>query len=161
MLSQNPWIPFFGGNPSSCRGRCCAHSKLVARMSRAQPAQVASMLGVHWSRHAQAACPRPGRDIVPRSRPPEKLSQVTTSTPCRDLPFTQLKPPRSRPQNGIATPVSIVQAEPCRNIKSVSRHHSGQSRSRHQNQVTTLLEATLCRDINFMSRPRFCPHWDS
>ena len=50
--------------------------------------------------------------------------------------------------------------KPCRDIKSVSRHHSGHSRSRHQNQVATLLEATLCCDINFMSRPHLCPQWD-
>ena len=61
----------------------------------------------------------------------------------------------------VAIPISIWQAKPCRDIKSVLRHHSGQSRSRHQNQVATLLEATLCRDINFMSRPHFCPQWDS
>ena len=35
-----------------------------------------------------------------------------------------------------------------------------QARSQHQNQVATLLETTLCRDINLMSRPRFCPHCD-
>ena len=74
---------------------CRARSQ---RRSRAQCAQVSRMLGVHWSRHAQASCPRPGRDFVPRSRPPEQLSQVTTSTPCRDLLSAQLKLPRSRPQ---------------------------------------------------------------
>ena len=44
--------------------------------------------------------------------------------------------------------------------QSVSRHHSSHSRSRHQNQVAILLKDTLCRDINFMSRPRFRPQWD-
>ena len=138
-----------------------AHTARAVPMSwallRAHPAQVVSMLGVHWSRHAQAACPRPSRDIVPRSRPPEQLSQVATSTPCRDLPSGQLKPPRSRPQNGVAIPTSKGQPEPCRDIKSVSRHHSGQSRPRHQNQVATLLEATLCRDINFYVATSFPP----
>ena len=52
-----------------------------------------------------------------------------------------------------------MQPEPCCDIKSVSRHHPCLSRSRHQNQVATFLEATLCRDINFMSRHRFCPQW--
>ena len=54
---------------------------------------------------------------------------------------------------------TTMQAEPCRDIKSVLRHHPGLSKSRHQNQVATLLEATLCRDINFMSRHCFCPQW--
>ena len=81
----------------------------------------------------------------------------------------------SRHQIDVATPLSplqvatsemgsrhqtnTIQPEPCRDIKSVSRHHPGISRSRHQNQVATLLEATLCRDIKFMSRHCFCPQW--
>ena len=57
----------------------------------------------------------------------------------RDLPSAQPKPPKSRPQKiGVATPIFIRQPEPCRDIKSVSRHHSGQSRSRPQNEVATL-----------------------
>ena len=79
-----------------CRGRCSAHSKLVARMCRAQSAQVVRMLGVHLSRHAQAACPR------------------------------------SRPHFDVAT---SRQPKSCRDIKSMSRHHSERSRSRPQNGV--------------------------
>ena len=147
-----------------------AHNKLVARMSRAHPAQVAgsACAGRVHSAQVVGEChdllplpsPRPGRDITSRSRPPGRPSQVATSIPCRDLPSAQPKQPRSRPQNGVATPVSTGQVEPCRDINSVSQHHTGQSMSRHQNQVATLLEANLCRDINFMSRPSFCPQWD-
>ena len=72
------------------------------RRSRAQHAQVARMLGVRWSQHAQAACPRsrpqnrvatsfplpnprPGSDFLSGSRPPGRLSQVATPTTCCDL----------------------------------------------------------------------------
>ena len=72
-----------------CRGRCCAHSKLVALMSRAQPAQVTRMLGVHLSRHAQAACP-----------------QVATSLRCRDIKATRIM---SRHQIDVATPLRTLQ----------------------------------------------------
>ena len=84
-----------------------------------------------------SSIPRPGRDIVPRSRPLGRLSQVATSIPCRDLPSAQPKQSRSRPQNGVATPTSMGQPEPCRDIKSVLRHHSGHSRSRPQKGVAT------------------------
>ena len=78
------------------RGRCCAHCRLVARLSRAQPAQVArsTCAGSGHSAQVVGACrdllplpsPRAGRDIISRSRPPGQLSQVATSIPCRDLP---------------------------------------------------------------------------
>ena len=79
----------------SGRGRCCTHNGLVARMSRAQPAQV-----------ARSACA--GRTLS---------AQVVGAS--RDLPSAQPKPPRSRPQNRVATPISIWHPEPCRDIKSV------------------------------------------
>ena len=67
--------------------------------------------------------------------------------------------PMSRPHFDVAT---SRQQETCRDIKAMSRHHSGIPRSRPQNGVATpflLLRPkpgrTLCRDINFMSRP----HW--
>ena len=116
-----------------CRGRCCAHSKLVTRAASAGRAHAGCALVAT----RPSSLPRPGRDIAPRSQPPEQPSQVATSIPCRDLPSAQLKPPRSRPQNGVATPTSMGQPEPCRDIKSVSRHHSGQSRSRPQIHVAT------------------------
>ena len=101
------------------RGRCCAHDRLVARMSCAQPAQVA--LSVRRSRNAQAVFPRPGCDIISKLRPPRQLSQVATSIPCRDLPSAQPKPPRSRPQ------------------KMGSRHQFQQARSRPQIDVAPIL----------------------
>ena len=54
-------------------------------------------------------------------------------------------------QNRVAT------SNRCRNITQANPGRDTKTRSRHQNQVATLLEATLCRDITFMSRPRFCP----
>ena len=72
-----------------CHGRCCTHNKLVARMSRAQPTQVARMLGVHLSRHAQATCP-----------------QVTTSLRCRDIKAARIM---SRHQIDVATPLRTLQ----------------------------------------------------
>ena len=88
-----------------CRGCCCAHSKLVACMSRAQPAQVArsacagrahvgcalvatrsGSLPQARSRHrfqvATSWTTKLGRDINPMSRPPfcpTKTAQVATS----------------------------------------------------------------------------------
>ena len=87
--------------------------------------------------------------------------QCPNSNPNSDLnsALHQAACPMSRPHFDVAT---SRQPESCRDIKSVSRHHSGIPRSRPQNGVTTpfLLPSpkpgrTLCRDINFMSRP----HW--
>ena len=86
----------------SGRGLYCAHARLVAR----RRAQVARMLGMRWSQHAEAACPRSrpqngvatsfplpnprlGRDFLSGSGPPGRPSQVVTPTPCRDLPSAQ------------------------------------------------------------------------
>ena len=72
-----------------CRGRCCPHSKLVARMLRVQLAQVARMLGLHLSRQAQAACP-----------------QVATSLRCRDIKAAKIM---SRHQIDVTTPLRTLQ----------------------------------------------------
>ena len=64
----------------------------------------------------------PGRDLRLMSRP---ASSPPTETPL------------SRPKTLVATPNHQRQPEPCRDIKSVSRHHSGHSRSRPQNGVAT------------------------
>ena len=83
----------------------------------------------------------------------------------------------SRPHFGVTT---SRQQKTCRDIKAMSRHHSSVPRprpqnggrdtvspaktqarshpmSRHQFHVATSLEATLCRDIDFMSRPPTLP----
>ena len=77
--------------------------------------------------------PRPGRDIISRSRPPRQLSQVTTSIPCRDLPSAQLKPSRSRPKKWGRDTNSN---KPGRDLKSMSRQASAPPTepplSRHQ-----------------------------
>ena len=112
---------------------CRARSQ---RRSCAQRAQVARIALRSWAHVATSfPCPVPG--------------QVATSLPDHDLLDDQARS-RSQPhvatslmpnqnnlgrdlKNGVATPISIGQAEPCRDIKSVSRHHLGLSRSRHQN----------------------------
>ena len=163
-----------------CRGRCCAHSKLVGRMSCSQPTQVArsAYAGRTPSAQVVGACrdllplpsPRPGRDIISRSRPPRQLSQVATSVPCRDLPSAQPIQSKSRPQkwgrntnfhgaartmsrhqSGVATPLRPLQVATSKRGRDTVSPAQPQARSRHRNQVATLLEANLCRDINFMS----------
>ena len=145
--------------------RSCAHTP----RSRAQRAQVARMLGVHWSRHAQAACPR--------SRPQSSRSrhQTTTRQPesCRDIKSVSRRQPHvatSLPPNETNQVVTskigsrlqfptcqVVTSIPCRDLLSILTT---------TNQVATsllgrdLLETNLCRDIDFMSRPRSCPQWD-
>ena len=58
----------------------------------------------------------------------------------------------------VATPISIGQPEPCHNIKSVSRHHSGQSRSRPPNGVATPFLLPIPKSgRNTKTRPR--PSW--
>ena len=114
------------------RGRCCAHNRLVARMSRAQLAQVA--------RTACACRAHAGRALVatrPGSLPQVATSKLQVTTPLRPLHVATSKRGRD----------TVSPAQP-------------QARSQHQNQVATFLETNLCRDINFMSRPRFCPQWD-
>ena len=132
------------------RGRCCAHSKLVVRMSRAQPAQVARLLGVRWSRHAQAACPK-SRHLI-------STSQIATSNRCRNQPLLlPQKRPCCNPKPWSRHQTTTRHPEPCRDIKSVSRHHSGQSRSRPPNRVATpflLPSPKPGRDVHFWSQPQ-------
>ena len=103
------------------RGRCCAHSRPVARMSHAQLAQVAHVAPRSWAQVATSLpYPTPG--------------QVATSIPGRDL----------------------LEANPCRDIKLVSRHRSGHSRSRPLHMVTTpfLLPSPQARSRLHFSRSR-------
>ena len=100
-----------------CRGRCCAHSKFVVCMSRARPTQVARMLGVHLSRHAQAACPQVATSLRYRNikaarimsrhqidvATPRKTLQVATLRRGRDIKPPVDNPPRSRRPFLVAT----------------------------------------------------------
>ena len=82
--------------------------------------------------------PAPGRDPKPRSRHPISTGQVATSNRCRDQPllFPQKRPCRN-PKPWSRHQIMTRQPESCRDIKSVSRHPSGHSRSRPQNDVAT------------------------
>ena len=95
------------------RGRCCTHSKLVARLSRLQPAQVARIAPRPWAQvvtsfpcpvPGQVVTPKPGRD--PSGDYPMSRHQFHVATsflhtvgfpgrdaknPGRDLPFAQPK----------------------------------------------------------------------
>ena len=128
----------------------------TASWSRAQPEQVARMLGVHWLRHAQAACPRPGRNAKSRLRHLITTGQVATSNRCRDPP---LFPPQKRtcrdPKPWSRHQDTTRQPEPCRDIKSVSRHRSSHSRPRPQNGVATSFPLPSPRPGRyFLSRSR-------
>ena len=83
---------------------------------------------------------------------PRSWAQVATSLlPNQNRPGRDLK-------NCVATPIFRRQPEPCRNIKSVSRRHSGQSRSRPPNGVATpflLPSPKPGRD----TEPRSQPSW--
>ena len=149
-----------------CRGRCCTHSKLVARMLRAQPMQVArsACAGRVHSAQVVGACrdlsplpiPRPGRDILSRSRPPRQLSQVATLIPCRDLPFAQPNRPgrdlkmgsrhqfqqaRLRPQIDVATSLCSAHGNaPVATqtlVATLNHHKAARTMSRHQFDVAT------------------------
>ena len=86
---------------------------------------------------------RPGRDLKSMSR---LASALPTETPLSG------PKPWSRHQT------TTRQPESCRDIKSVSRHHSGHSRSRPQNGVTTpFLLPSPKPGRNTKTRPR--PSW--
>ena len=65
-----------------------------------------------------------------------------------------------RHQIGVATPLRTIQVATSKSGRDTVFPAHPQVRSQHQNQAATLLEATLCRNISFMSRPRFYPQWD-
>ena len=107
-----------------------AHRRAQVARKRAQVAsrraQVERMLGMSWSRQAQAACPHVampnlGRDI---KRPQGSQKQIATSKP-------------GRPQNGVATSFLPHLNKPGRNLKTGSRHRFQQAKSRPQNGVMT------------------------
>ena len=152
-------------------GRCCAHSWPAARMSRAQPVHVARLLGVHWSRHAQAASlmSRPHFDVA-TSRQPESCRDIKSVS--RHHPNTSM----SRHQIGVATSFLLPSLKPgrhpmsrhqfhvvtsrmtnlCRDIKFMSRHQFSTGQIAMSVPCRDLPLCRPCRDINFMSRHRFC-----
>ena len=102
---------------------------------------------------------RPGRDLKSMLRP---AFAPPTETPL-SRPKTLVATPNhhkaartmSRHQIGVATPLRPLQVATSKWSRDIVSPAQPQSRSQHQNQVATLLETNLCRDINFMSRPRF------
>ena len=108
-------------------------------MSLTQPVQVTRSACAGHAHSAQVMGVGRGR----KSRPPfcpSKTAQVATS------------------KIGVATPISIGHPEPCRDIKSMSRHHSGQSRSRPPNEVATPFLLPIPKSgRNIKTRPR--PSW--
>ena len=112
-----------------------AHTARAVPMSwallRAQPAQVAPMLGVHLSRHAQAACPRPGRDIVP-GRDLLEASLMSRHHSGQSRP---------RPPGGVAAPLLCPHRCPCSDLAMMSRHQACSATATH---VAT---SNSCRDV--------------
>ena len=115
---------------------------------RAHVAHTASACRAHIQRMSCAcwACagldtprqPALGSDLKPRSRHIISTSQVTTSNQCRDQPLLlPQKRPCCDPKPWSRHQITTRQPESCRDIKSVSRHHSGHSMSRPQNGVAT------------------------
>ena len=143
--------------------------------SRAQHAQVARMLGVHWSRHAQAAClmsrPKTLVATLKHHKAARTMSrhqigvatplipiQVATSKQGRD--FVSLANPRaSRDANPMTRPLGrpsqVATPTPCRDLPS---DPITQIRSRPQNGVATSVPNKPGRDVNSMSRPPFQPN---
>ena len=133
----------------------CACRACSQRRSRAQRAQVARIAPRSWVHVATSW----------------RLIPVATSNWCRDT--AQSTPGRDL-RNGVATPTTTMQPEPCRDMKTKSRPswrlpyvatsnscrdivsaHSGLSRSRHRNPCRDLPHCHPCRDIKSMSRRRF------
>ena len=138
--------------------RSCAHTPRL----HAQRAQVARMLGVHWLRHAQAACPRSRHQTT--TRQPESCRDIKSVSRRQPYVATSLSPSQtnqvmtSKMGSRLQFPTcQVVTSIPCRDLLSSLTT---------TNQVATsllgrdLLETNLCRDIDFMSRPRSCPQWD-
>ena len=132
-----------------CRGRCCAHSKLVARMSRAQLAQAARSACADraHSSHVVGAC----RDLHAL---PSPTAQVTTSLRCSDIKAARIM---SRHHIGVATlsllPASSQVATPCHDINFMSRPPGRPTYVSTSTPCRDILKTNLCRDIVFMSRP--------
>ena len=104
---------------------------------------------------------RPGRDLKSMSRP---ASTLPTEMPL-SRPKTLVATPNhhkaarimSRHQIGVATPLRPFPVATLKRGRDSVSPAQPQARSQHKNQVATLLETNLCRDIDFMSRPHFLP----
>ena len=142
-----------------CRGRCCAHSMLVARIAPRSWAHVVTSFSCpaqarsrHHFQVATSWTTKPGCDVNPMSRPPfcpTKTAQVAaskigsrhqlpwcsqnhvaTTNRCRDI--TQANPGRdtkTRSRPSWRLPY-VVTSISCRDLIST---HSGIFRSRHHN----------------------------
>ena len=128
-----------------CHGRCCAHSKLVARMSRRQPAQVAHSVCAGRAHSAQVvgAC----RDLMDDQARSRRQSHVAISvllhqnSPGRDL------------KNGVATPLPwgsqnhVATSNRCRDITQANPGHDTKTRSRPSWRLTYVATSISCRDL--------------
>ena len=102
-----------------------------------------------------------GRDLKSMSRPAfsppieTPLSRPKTLVPTPN----HHKAARTmlRHQIDVATSLRPLQVATSKRGRDTVSPAQPQARSQHQNQVATLLETNLCRDINFMSLPRFFP----
>ena len=107
---------------------------------------------------------RPGRDANPMSRP--------ASAPPPEVPLSRPKTlvetpnhhkaarTMSRHQIGVATPFLLPSPKLGRNANPMSRLQFPIGQVATLVPCRDLLDTNLCRDINFMSRPRFYPQWD-
>ena len=125
--------------PKQCTVAQCAH---LEPRSRAHCARSAHVVG------AAARTTSLTRACRVRS---QRRSRACWACTYRDTP--RQPAPRSRPHFDVAT---SRKPESCRDIKSMSRHHSKHSRSRPQNGVATpnlLSPIHVGRDVHFLSRP--------
>ena len=94
---------------------------------------------------------RPGRDLKLMSRPAFALSTETPLSRPKTLVVTQNhhKAARtmSRHQIDVATSLRPIQVATSKRGRDTVSPAQPQARSRHQNQVATLLETNLCRDV--------------
>ena len=103
-----------------CRGRCCAHSKLVVRMSRACRTRSQRRSRACW----ECTCRDTPRQPAPGSRPHFDVATSRQPASCRDIKSVSRHHPdhsMSRHQIGVATSFLCPHRCPCRDIKMMSR----------------------------------------
>ena len=154
------------------RGRCCTHDKQVVRACSIGRARLPLLPQLRPK--AQVVTPnfnRPGRNLKSMLRPAFASPTETPLSRPKTLVATpnhhQAARTMSRHQIGVATPLrplQVANSKRGRDLKTGSRHRfscPAPSQVATPNQIATLLETNLCRDIDFMSRPRFFPQWIS